>query len=403
MSVFSGNIRKFAKKKINQIHPQPFNEQNAINGNIPLRSYGDFKLGPEVTIDWETNQTEPFDGSNSYLKSLSPFIIRLEPPAIYANSPSLLHKDYKKLPFYSSAIQEQNNVFKARQNLTQKRLGATGLKYNQEYVIPNNNDGSKNTAAPTIAHLGSALDQYFQLESILNTPPLVLLINPTSMSITTSKIQQFTDRSRFGFIFQSWGEDLPYISLNFKCGAFISGGRGVSWASRHDSAAWQNFMALLMVFRSNGYIYDTLDGSQAHLMIGSVSLEYDGKIYFGHIENINYSFDDTTTANGGVAMDIQFIVSEIYDPTDNSLPLPMSNDTLSLDDPRINSNNPPALRGNNNIIPFFRVESTSSFPTSVRNTGVSRENLNTNGFRNPTSTATVSFDQNPKPFKVTKK
>ena len=83
-----------------------------------------------------------------------------------------------------------------------------------------------------------------------------------------NKVQQYNDRTRYGYVFQGWGEEQTRLTISAKCGAFSSGGRGVQYASKRDSAAWQNLMTAFQFYKNNGYIYDTLGKSNAHLFVG---------------------------------------------------------------------------------------------------------------------------------------
>jgi hypothetical protein len=179
---------------------------------------------------------------------------------------------------------------------------------------PVNEYGDTGLGSPAIADINTALDIVWQLQTILNVPPLVLLINPTSMSISYDKIQQLQDRTRYGYVFQAWGEEQPKISISAVCGAFITQGKGVQYASKRDSASWQNFQNLFHIFKSGGYIYDTIGRSHAHLHIGGISIHYDGIVYTGHIESFNFAYSEDKQ-NGGMDFSIEFVANSIYDTT----------------------------------------------------------------------------------------
>jgi len=192
-------------------------------------------------------------------------------------------------------------------------------------------------AQPVLADQLVAADIALQLDAILKTPPLTLLVNPISLNITYEKVQQYTNNTRFGFVYESWGEQQPKLSISGQTGAFIAGagntnlsGRettspsGVQFACKRDSAAFQNLMNLFTVYKNNGYIFDTLFGSKSPHFIGALSIEYDGWVYIGHMENFNYGFEEKESQNGRVQFDFEFTVSQMYDmnqPVDSVRPM----------------------------------------------------------------------------------
>lgn len=184
-----------------------------------------------------------------------------------------------------------------------------------------------------------AADIVNQLQEILNVPPLTLLINPTSMNITRPKLLQFSQRTRQGFVFQAWGEEQPVMSISGKIGAFIAGANplvgvlqpgeptpsatGAQFASKRDSASYQNLMALLSIYKNNGYIHDTINNTNAHHFVGSISIEYDQRVFVGNFNSFNWGYQDDQP-NGGLTFEIEFGISQEFDnhrAVDNLLPL----------------------------------------------------------------------------------
>ena len=179
---------------------------------------------------------------------------------------------------------------------------------------------------PALADRVVAADVALQLDAILKTPALTLLVNPLSLSISYEKIQQYTNHTRMGYIYEAWGEQQPKLSISGQTGAFIAGAgasdeehtrtkspSGVQFACKRDSAAYQNLMNLFTMYKNNGYIFDSVFGSKSPLFVGALSIEYDGWVYIGHMENFNYGFDQKETQNGRVQFDFEFTVSQMYD------------------------------------------------------------------------------------------
>jgi len=172
----------------------------------------------------------------------------------------------------------------------------------------------------------TAEEMAIQLDTILKAPPITFYINPLSFAITYTKKHQFTERTRFGFIYQAWGEDQPKISISGRIGSFVSGKgnsrqavpTGHQFGSKLDSASFQQLMALLTLYKNNGYVYDILGKSNAHHLVGCIAIEYDGFTYLGHIESFEWGYEETTVA-GGINYSFQFTVSRMYDNNDSSL------------------------------------------------------------------------------------
>lgn len=185
-----------------------------------------------------------------------------------------------------------------------------------------------------------ALDMVLQLKKIANTPPLLLLINPSSMSIDYTKVAQFSDRSRNGYIYHAWGHELTRLSLSFRIGAYYSGsatgaepGRGMSRASRNDSAAFQQLQALLTLYQSSGYL-QARDGSRAYPLVGNISIEYDQKVYVGHMDSFSFG-EEETNQNGGLQVEVAFTAVREFDLAPRvGTPLPMTNPNGATGTPR---------------------------------------------------------------------
>jgi len=321
---------------------------------LPPRAYRNIKVGPELALEFEDVHVLPVDGSNSLLRNLSPFMLQVEPPLVFANEPRNTGKS-KAVGIYDSAFKAggSNSGKNSEASATFQAAIGTGGRDAEEILakgspgpqINKSGDGKRiqNDAGdspvgklgnPSIADLRTALDIVTQLGAVLNSPPLVMLINPSNLTMTYTRIHQFSDRSRFGYIYQAWGEEQPRLSINAKCGAFYSGGRGVQLASKRDSAAWQNLMSLFHMYRSNGYIYDTVGKSNAHLFVGGLSIHYDGWIYYGNMESLSWTFDDTATQLGGIEFAMEFVVSVMVDTSKQTQTvLPMRSNIPTRHDP----------------------------------------------------------------------
>ena len=369
MSFQVGKANKFVgSNKAGADLGQPFKNRlrpNQLNKPSIPRALSQINVGPELTLEFEDNQALPVDGSQPLLRNLSPFILQVEPPLAFANEPPATGKG-NAVGIFDAAYKGNTNGGK-NSNGTASTLAAKEIGGGdpEELVTKNypgpasqkSGDGKVLTAKDTVGKLGNpqiadmytALDIVTQLAAARNSPPLVLLINPNNLSMTYTRIHQFSDRSRFGYIYQAWGEDQPRLSITARCGAFYSGGRGVSLASRRDSAAWQNLMSLFHLYRSNGYFYDTLGKSNAHLFVGGLSIHYDGWIYYGNMESLSWT-EDQSNELGGVEFSMEFVCSVMVDTSKQTQTvLPMKAPMPNPNDPRYQQNFDGAQIGGNTL------------------------------------------------------
>jgi len=214
---------------------------------------------------------------------------------------------------------------------------------------------------PAISDLKQAASVIAQVNRMLATPPLTLLVNPQSLTITRTKKQQYGDRNRKGYVFQTWGHEQIRLNVAGKTGAFIAGTRfsdtdspnnflglgaasrgrvsttsvasGVQYATKRDSAAYQNLMSLLTLYRNNGYIYDLVTRTEAHQWIGMIAIDYDQNTYLGNFENFTWTESEDTML-GGVEFSFDFTVSFQYDSAQREfVVLPIKSPTPSPSDP----------------------------------------------------------------------
>lgn len=303
------------------------------------------------TSEWETQAGIPVDGSNARLRDLSPFTFRLLPPdallesaaAVEANvnlgantngqdTSTLLAAQARSVDLITQAASYANN--NARAKTLRSSLSQVTLLGTDNSVLRSALDSGVLSAAQgsgyhsTIVNAATAADITLQLDAILNAPPLTLLVNPTSISLQYSKIQSYQTRTRYGFVFEPWGEDTVKLTISASTGSFLAGASsragsdlvqslrtssvsGLHHTSKRDSAAWQNFMNLMGFYRNNGYIYDTVGRSHAHLFIGAVAIDYDQWTYVGHIDSLEYSEEEDKPHN--VTFNLEFVATRIYD------------------------------------------------------------------------------------------
>jgi hypothetical protein len=164
--------------------------------------------------------------------------------------------------------------------------------------------------------VGSDLDNLRQqAERLLDLPPLLMYVNPSSMSLSHDFIVSDGNRSREGYIVEFWGQQQPKLQLSGEIGAFwthttnasgkATGGLSVRY--RRGSFAYQNFMQLFQTYKSNGYLY-TQDTKRIGL-VGSVNLFYDGTIYTGSFDTltITHSEDKPFTLSYQIGFTVRYV------------------------------------------------------------------------------------------------
>lgn len=347
--------------------------------------YSGISVGPRFAYLFNTQGGIPVDGTDARLRALSPFILRFVPPdALLAYAQYHADQEVEELTAIAQAdaallasgndagrlafAQSANDAAKAKQVAAMARdvglinsaaIGADGLSASKAAALALSsvsavgNLSNENIAQlesfvasgkvitsqqsgfiSTLADAFTAADISLQLSKMLQVEPLQLLVNPTDMTVSHSKIQSYQQRGRYGYTFEAWGNELPTISISGSTAGFVAGSpdveaglqdqisktsnvpTGYQEAARKDSAAWQNFMALYHYYRNNGYVYDTLGKSEAHLFIGSIAIEYDQFTYIGNIDSFSFSY--TADSPHKVQFDMEFHVSKMYDNAKSS-------------------------------------------------------------------------------------
>lgn len=186
--------------------------------------------------------------------------------------------------------------------------------------------GEVGSPTPAIQSRRMVADIIAQIIEILRVPPIQLLINPQQLQLQFTKIAQFQDRGRHGYIYQAWGEEQPVMTVQGRIGGFVttagirqdintpgpSSAPGYQYAAKHDSAAWQQFMALLGFYQNNGYVFDRVFGSRAYHMIGTVAIDYDQWTYVGNFTSFEYGYSEEKQ-HGDLEFSFEFKVSRIFD------------------------------------------------------------------------------------------
>lgn len=414
---------------------------------VPAQSYA-VPSSPSAKFNYVAQTgTVPIIGSDVTARAYSPFTISLLPPLLYLQNPDLLFgentetgfvkdKEGRQVPLLANGKPlppiDLGIVSKASiSNLTNFRSTVTRLRsLSQEganltrsggITPPGQNprtavggrvtnrpiggsgggasstDGAKVSYAITDQKV--AQDMANQLNRILNVPPLTLYINPTQLQTSYTKVQQYTDRSRYGLIYHTWGEEQPKLSVSGKIGAFLAGkagsatnvADGVQFASKRNSASFQQLMNLMVFYKNNGYIQDTIGKAATPQMVGIVSIEYDQNTYLGYFDSFTWGYTETAQ-NGGIEFSFEFTVTQQYDNAQSVAAVaPLKSPIPSPSDPRYaprigsltaggNPTNPPAPPETLVAGPQNTASTAAGFGTTIGALTSSKS-----GFRTPTA------------------
>lgn len=350
-------------------------------GTAPVASrYDGLGVGPTFAYTFETQEGIPIDGTSAILRDLAPFVLRIVPPDALIEASSSSGEEAVDL--IQAAALGASTTTQGKSVATMLRTvmatGTSGDPTGQlQSFVANGQFFTDADAAfvSSIADAFTAADIALQLERILNAEPLVLLVNPTSMSVQRTKLQSYQSKTRFGYVFEAWGEEQTTISFSGTTAGFVAGAvdtsspygaqvtgntssvSGYQAAARRDSAAWQNFQALYHFYKNNGYIYDTIGKSYAHLFVGAVAIDFDQWTYEGHIESFSYRFDEGSPHR--VEFDLEFKASRVYDRSQSTSAV------RPLNSPTMSPSNTSSFRGISTAAAFSTGQVDSTYSTAV--------------------------------------
>jgi hypothetical protein len=322
-------------------------------------------VGPNFAREIEIQDGVAIDGSDRTPRTYSPFLIRvLLPDAVGGDQNTTIstQRNPDRAPPSSNVRSDNRDGYTYSQGQSSARVNPSGAAayarlVNTGEAVPGLTEASSraledaynqatfqqvfggevrnvthapdstrtNNVTPAITNDTTALSLALQLKQLSEVPPLLLLINPSSMKVDYTKVAQFQNRNRFGYHYEAWGEEMPKLSFTFRIGAYTAGlqsvgqlgtvASGVQRANRNDSAAYQQLMTLLTMFQGATYVQDTVTNTRAFWMVGNLSIEYDQMVYVGHMENFSFA-DDEQHPHGGLEISIDFVANRIYDVAD---------------------------------------------------------------------------------------
>lgn len=354
-----------------------------VAGEYVAANYDTLRVGPRLLYTFEEQDSRPITGVNRMLRDLSPFTLRLVMPDMAL--------DPQYTPAEVQSYGRAANIGGVLGSTVYSQGGDVG-GFGTHNILPSyltdigaavaNGQLMKELSSTvdkevtTLLDPFSMLDYQYQIQAMAQFPPLTLLVNPEEFSITYNMIQEFAERGRDGLIFQRWGEQQPSVSIKGSTAAFMAGASptnsypqmtetktatGVQFAAKRNSLAFQQFITLYHFYRSNGVVYDTVNGSEAHLAVGAIAIDYDQMTYVGHIESFNYSYEDATPHR--IQWDMEFIVDRVYDWAERPMVV------LPMKAPQPNPSYPERVNGEPENSGFFGANN----PSARRSSGGSRD------------------------------
>lgn len=287
-----------------------------MKGTTSTVPYIDLGMTEEFILFPEDNPgTIPVDNSTQGLRDYSPFVLEVVPPTTeYGLVPS---PDSGTPKAFFSPLRPDDS--KRRNELVNGSL-LTNISSLAGAPITNKTT-SQSGLLPTITNLTPAytdkeglLDFVTQAHALATLPPIVFMINPSTFEVSYNGIMAFQEQTRYGFVFQRFGEELPTISFSTPIGAYMAGrsdGKvgtsGLHLTSKKDSAAYRHLMAILAVYRNNSVIVDRIGRSRAFHAVGRQRIYFDGQVWEGRIESMSFS-EEADKPHGGISFDMSFTV-----------------------------------------------------------------------------------------------
>lgn len=291
-----------------------------MKGTTATVPYIDLPMGEDLILYPAPDpHTIPVDNSHQNLRQYSPFVLEVVPPNL----------EYGLVSSNISGDQPFSSPLRKADTQLREQLVEGGVLPNLSSLagppirIPQGGTReafSRQGLTPTIEPLSASyteqenlIDYVTQARALATLPPIVFLINPTSFEVSYTSIQAFQEQTRYGFVFQRWGEELPTISISCGIGAYMSArtdgtsGRGLHMKSKRDSAGYRQLMSILSVYRNGVAIFDRVGRSRAYHAIGRQAIHYDGQTWEGRIESMSFT-EDETHQNGGITFDLSFTV-----------------------------------------------------------------------------------------------
>jgi hypothetical protein len=145
----------------------------------------------------------------------------------------------------------------------------------------------------------------FELNIENPPPPLILLINPTTLETKyTARVSEQRIRwtgNNPPYIFQVHHDELDMLIATGKTAMFFSDEKGLTRFERTKTLGYENLEKLIAIYRNNGTNRNTKPNSSINPClinsVGRVILNYNGFIYEGHFTNFSVAENEVMPFN----------------------------------------------------------------------------------------------------------
>lgn len=293
-----------------------------MRGTTSTVPYVNLPMGEDLILFPEDRYNNyPIDLSNQNLRQYSPFILEAVPPPTKSDYVKKKANFSQARPFSSPLLPIDPRLGNYRDRTSVNEFSPRLSSLAGPPINPSSKVQARSKLSETIEAIAPAytdreglIDFATQHRALDTLPPIVFMINPSSFEVSYNSIQSYQDQTRYGFVFQRWGQELPTISISCSIGAFVAGsvgsGRhpnGLTHTARKESASFRHLMAIFSLYRNNSAIADRIGRSRAYHAIGRQAIHYDGQTWEGRIESMSYTLEETRQ-NGGVSFDLSFVV-----------------------------------------------------------------------------------------------
>lgn len=164
-----------------------------------------------------------------------------------------------------------------------------------------------------------------QIDLVNQTPPLIMLINPSQFSRRYEAGADSSVKGRYGHIVHNWLErPFSLEASGVTAGQYIvdaEGSGGLTNTFRVHSLSYANLLSLVMTYKNNGILFAGQESDVGiPILAMSVFVYYDQHVYLGSFDS--FSVEDSADKPHNMAYEFKFTVR--YD-------MPLPNDTFIVD------------------------------------------------------------------------
>jgi len=157
-----------------------------------------------------------------------------------------------------------------------------------------------------------------QIDLVNQTPPLIMLINPSQMSRRYEASADSSTKGRYGHIVHNWLErPFSLEASGMTAGQYVvdaEGSGGLTNTFRVHSLSYANLLSLAMIYKNNGILFAGQESDTGIPVLAmSVFVYYDQHVYLGSFDT--FSVEDSADRPHNMAYEFKFNVR--YD-----MPLP---------------------------------------------------------------------------------